>query len=426
MPEFAFCMAVLAGIGLQNIFNLTPKRIIAQFVGICVGISIFFLANYKIALNSNWSINVFSESLNAYNWMILNISIAILSLICVLIWYLMGFKKWVGKRHLIYIIIIILIIELFIFSPHIRAERYPPYTQPPYIDFLKGDSSEYRVVGLECILYPNTATVYEIADIRDLSGLYINRYMTFIKRNLDPSAIDRFDGCTLKITPNRLKYLSLLNVKYILTPTYVINPILLQQDNSNISQNKSEKEFFEDPNNSFELVYNKEIKIFKNNDVIPRAFFVNQSIVLESENQILDKMHDEKLDLRKTVILEKEIPELSTLNVSLTFNTYFKPNVTISQYSPNYVKIRSQTDYPGFLVLTDSYYPGWNVYVDGKEKEILVADFLFRAVYLDKGTHFVEFKYKPISYTLGSWISILTALSILLFYLYKFRGEKNK
>jgi uncharacterized membrane protein YfhO len=69
---------------------------------------------------------------------------------------------------------------------------------------------------------------------------------------------------------------------------------------------------------------------------------------------------------------------------------------------------------PGWLVLTDTYYPGWRVWIDGEEGRILPADYIFRAVALKPGSHVVEFIYRPTSFLLGLVISI-SAISLLLF-----------
>jgi uncharacterized membrane protein YfhO len=66
----------------------------------------------------------------------------------------------------------------------------------------------------------------------------------------------------------------------------------------------------------------------------------------------------------------------------------------------------------GYLILTDTCYPGWRVYVDGKESSIIRANLLFRAVSLSAGQHRVEFSYEPASLRIGAAISSVTLLVI--------------
>jgi uncharacterized membrane protein YfhO len=68
---------------------------------------------------------------------------------------------------------------------------------------------------------------------------------------------------------------------------------------------------------------------------------------------------------------------------------------------------------PGYLVLTDTYYPGWRATVDGQPAEILEANHAFRAVQLDRGEHTVTFEYEPLSFRLGAWLTLL-ALVVLV------------
>jgi uncharacterized membrane protein YfhO len=69
-------------------------------------------------------------------------------------------------------------------------------------------------------------------------------------------------------------------------------------------------------------------------------------------------------------------------------------------------------------VLTDAYYPGRRVYVDGQETRLLHADYLFRGARLEPGAHLVLFRYAPESYELGTQISrialALAALALLV------------
>jgi uncharacterized membrane protein YfhO len=73
---------------------------------------------------------------------------------------------------------------------------------------------------------------------------------------------------------------------------------------------------------------------------------------------------------------------------------------------------------PGFLILRDTYYPGWSATVDGRPVPLLRADVLFRAIPIEAGTHTVELRYRSLPFERGALIAAvalcLTALLALL------------
>jgi uncharacterized membrane protein YfhO len=77
--------------------------------------------------------------------------------------------------------------------------------------------------------------------------------------------------------------------------------------------------------------------------------------------------------------------------------------------SENNNRLRLQVMAPenGLLVLSDTYYPGWKAFVNGKETKIYKADYTFRAIPLNAGTHRVEFVYDPLSFKLGALFTFL-------------------
>ena len=87
----------------------------------------------------------------------------------------------------------------------------------------------------------------------------------------------------------------------------------------------------------------------------------------------------------------------------------------ILKYSPLEVLIEADLKRSGTLRLSDTYYPGWKAFVDGRETGILRADRVFRAVSLGPGRHLVRFVYDPLSFKLGLWISGLTMLGLFIF-----------
>jgi uncharacterized membrane protein YfhO len=60
-----------------------------------------------------------------------------------------------------------------------------------------------------------------------------------------------------------------------------------------------------------------------------------------------------------------------------------------------------------YLVLTDSWDPGWRVRVDGHDSRAFVVDSMFRAARVEAGEHEVAFDYAPGGYAAGSALTLL-------------------
>lgn len=61
---------------------------------------------------------------------------------------------------------------------------------------------------------------------------------------------------------------------------------------------------------------------------------------------------------------------------------------SILQEEPDRVGIEVNLTQPGYLVLADTYYSGWQATVNGEAVEIMPANHVFRAIQLDRGEHF--------------------------------------
>ncbi|MDW7983135.1 MAG: YfhO family protein [Acidobacteriota bacterium] len=98
-------------------------------------------------------------------------------------------------------------------------------------------------------------------------------------------------------------------------------------------------------------------------------------------------------------------------------------HVRFQVYRPHQVRLEVWTDRPAFLVLTDTFYPGWKAFVDGRPTEIWAANYAFRAVYVGPGHHEVEFRYVPISFIAGATVSGLTASGLVLWGILRRRSQ---
>ncbi len=108
-----------------------------------------------------------------------------------------------------------------------------------------------------------------------------------------------------------------------------------------------------------------------------------------------------------------------------------KPRVFIDGQNS---RIVSQKELPGVLSVTtfssaesnliylDAMYPGWSVYVDGNRASIDLYNMVYKSVAIPKGTHVVEFIYKPNLPFIGMIISVISIL--LVFYIsYRFKEK---
>jgi len=93
----------------------------------------------------------------------------------------------------------------------------------------------------------------------------------------------------------------------------------------------------------------------------------------------------------------------------------FPGEATIDRYLPTEIDITAKARAKkSVLLLSESNYPGWRVYIDGRESTIRQKDSLFRGVDLTKGEHQVKFIYDPFSFKLGAWVSLITILGMLM------------
>ncbi len=76
--------------------------------------------------------------------------------------------------------------------------------------------------------------------------------------------------------------------------------------------------------------------------------------------------------------------------------------------------IEAQAAEDGFLLLADTFYPGWTAQVDGTPTPIYRANLSVRAVQLSKGRHQVRFVYDPPGFARGLTITLVAIATLLI------------
>jgi hypothetical protein len=157
----------------------------------------------------------------------------------------------------------------------------------------------------------------------------------------------------------------------------------------------------------FRLAHSGDVKVYENLDVLPRAFVVHHAQVAVDDTVTLALLQDPAFDPGTSVVLAAETspPELGP-----DYQDAGDDRISIALYEPERVVVEADLAQEGYLVLSDTHYPGWRVEVDGQEGRIHRANLLFRAVYLPAGHHTVEFWFRPLSLRIGATISVLAAV----------------
>ncbi len=73
----------------------------------------------------------------------------------------------------------------------------------------------------------------------------------------------------------------------------------------------------------------------------------------------------------------------------------------VASTDPNRLIIDVHASGPAWLLVSDTWFPGWEAFLDGARVEIWRADYLFRAIHVPEGNHQVEFIYRPGSFRTG-------------------------
>jgi uncharacterized membrane protein YfhO len=98
-------------------------------------------------------------------------------------------------------------------------------------------------------------------------------------------------------------------------------------------------------------------------------------------------------------------------------------SVTVVRRTSNSLDIEVRLAAPGFLLVSEVWYPGWRAWLDGQPVPVLRANYILRGVYIPKaGEHTVRLKYVPVLAYVGAGILAVVFLSIVLM---RFAGGKR-
>jgi uncharacterized membrane protein YfhO len=76
--------------------------------------------------------------------------------------------------------------------------------------------------------------------------------------------------------------------------------------------------------------------------------------------------------------------------------------------------------------MSDLYTPDWHALIDDREVKLYRANYAYRAISVPAGRHTVVFRYSPLSYTIGSAMTIFGIVVVLIICGFEMRRNGNE
>ncbi|MBI1935274.1 YfhO family protein [Candidatus Woesearchaeota archaeon] len=431
---FNFSLILLAGFGLDLLlYKLNSRKLSIMLRGAAIllvfslaGLAFVFLFEDRILmigsgfLKNKLSAN--SVSVNSYefyhdklpgiyNHIVLDVLLFSIFLLLSVIILKLKINN-VNVKFIKALIFFVILMDLGVHSmPLIQVKSISEaYPENKLVSFMASDKDFFRFVDINFdILRQERLIGTRLFKMEGFDGLIYEDYQKYASVmgnfTLMPAAVISLKEIAYP------KMLDLLNVKYIISDKPLSRPgyklVYSFSNNIYLAYGVYYISEFELGQYPYEFIRKQNFYIYLNNNYLPRAFFIPKAIVLDREG-ILQRLKDKDFNPKETVLMEKGISK------PLLNDGEYK-EAQIEYYSPNKIKVSAYADSPGFLVLSETWYPGWKAFDNGKEVEIYRADYILRSIYLDKGKHQIDFIYDPVSFKIGLRITLAASFFVVVY-----------
>ncbi len=147
----------------------------------------------------------------------------------------------------------------------------------------------------------------------------------------------------------------------------------------------------------------RSFQVWRNLSALPKAYVVPRALI-----RAADERHTllwlATVDPRATVVLDEKIP-------GAVGGQAFTPATWLKNEGEN-IFICIETSAPGYLVVANTWMPGWSATVNGQPEKVFQGNHCQQVVAIrSKGTHQVTLCYRPPGLTLGLFVSLVSVLA---------------
>lgn len=406
---FVFCMTIFAVSGLETLCSsrsVTMHQIwlvcsVLLFTGICVH---YFTSCDIPPVSKSYRLNKL-----IFFFMMLGI-VAILSASIV------KFPQASFMFSVLFVFVILIDCLYHGINYNTFMDKKNVYPETPLMRFIDSLPGKFRVVGWDGSLMAGAEQVHGYDSITGYDPMKVYSYeriLTLINGSYNPVG-------TCEIQSLDSKWLNFLNVRYVVTPPDYRDAVL----NSH----------------RFDLVYKgQDGCVYENRDAFHRISWAVHIIDAESRKKAFQIIEKNEFSPDEMTVVEKR-PELpGEFNRKLSGqgrvaqnpedgDTDYKdfsigceaPLPEILRYDANRIVLElpasgMPADTTGsVLVLSEVWFPGWNVFVDGRKRQMLRINSSFMGAQVNPGEKKVSFVFEPDSFKRGMGISMLSFFIIFL------------
>jgi hypothetical protein len=245
-------------------------------------------------------------------------------------------------------------------------------------------------------------------------------YLRFFGARLIPPPVGVTSGASVYAFPRH--GLNLWNSRYVLMPVAANGWMGASAGYERIDPPDS---VVTDPAQAQRWVEQENWQLLRNKEAFPRAWLVHLARVrppirgrsdpeyralmkdlIDQADPLTREPGRPVYDLRAIAFVETEQPQALLGYVSRTL-----PGddewVTVTGHAPQRVELDCHLARPGLVVLADTYYPGWQLTIDGAAAPIYRTNRLMRGAAVKEGRHKLVYTYNPASFRLGAGASIV-------------------
>ena len=171
----------------------------------------------------------------------------------------------------------------------------------------------------------------------------------------------------------------------------------------------------------FYEVYDDGILTILKNEYSKKRVYLPRAIkIADEEDETLRGVFELATIRDGQIILEKN----TVSDLTFGYGSLLRPKnpseaVEIVHYSANKIEIRTQLVSDAWIILTDTFYPGWKATIDGHaEANIVPANYIFRGIYVPEGIHKIVLQFRPTYFTAALAVALMTFLGVCVVAVY--------